>query len=112
MTCQREGCNKPIPPNRTKYCCERCSKIANSRRANERSRRKRLQWSAPGSDKRAPRVCLSCDELFMSEGPWNRICGKCKDAQSVKQRMRSAHLAARVERDDDPDLRDLLEDEE
>jgi len=24
-----------------------------------------------------PRVCLSCDKTFLSEGPWNRICPKC-----------------------------------
>ena len=29
------------------------------------------------ADTTAPRVCLSCDCPFTSEGPWNRICTRC-----------------------------------
>lgn len=28
--------------------------------------------------KRKQRICLCCDNLFMSEGPHNRLCKKCK----------------------------------
>jgi hypothetical protein len=31
---------------------------------------------------RKPRRCLSCDETFISRGPGNRICGRCKSLES------------------------------
>jgi hypothetical protein len=43
------------------------------------------------------RLCLGgCDKLFMSEGPWNRRCTKCrgKDARLSKQESGIRHLPA------------------
>lgn len=41
--------------------------------------------SAPPDCARAPcqgqRRCLACGRMFDSEGPWNRICPKCKTKQ-------------------------------
>ena len=35
----------------------------------------------------ARRVCLACDKPFASEGPWNRICNKCKEKQKEARRL-------------------------
>ncbi|HMR31857.1 MAG TPA: hypothetical protein PKA13_10715 [Geminicoccaceae bacterium] len=29
---------------------------------------------------RTERPCLRCEKPFPSEGPWNRLCGRCKSA--------------------------------
>lgn len=28
--------------------------------------------------RQAPRICLSCDRPFLSDGPHNRLCPKCR----------------------------------
>ena len=35
-------------------------------------------YQKPVSERRATRTCLRCDKEFDSEGPWNRLCGKCQ----------------------------------
>jgi len=77
MICQREGCSRPVPPGRRKYCSEDCSKIVNRRSAAERSRLRAQAYRRERMVKFAPRTCLACNKPFMSEGPWNRICPAC-----------------------------------
>ena len=36
------------------------------------------------------RTCLGCDQPFSSEGPWNRLCGECRDRNPGKQRYKTA----------------------
>ena len=44
MICQRDGCEKAVPPERRKYCGLECAKLANRERANEQSRRRAVRW--------------------------------------------------------------------
>lgn len=80
--CQREGCGKPIPTGRRKYCCDECCTIAN--RANERAREREeidcLRRRQRERSKAKLRVCLRCGDEFLSWGPGNRRCAKCKRA--------------------------------
>jgi hypothetical protein len=39
---------------------------------------KEMQAVADAKAKRGPRNCLCCDEQFTSEGPHNRMCGRCR----------------------------------
>lgn len=89
MICQREGCNRPVPPGRRKYCCVECSKIVNRRSAAERSRMRAEAYRQDRLVKFAPRKCLSCGTTFMSEGPWNRICTNCSEKNSIYSYNRS-----------------------
>jgi len=89
MVCQREGCSRPVPPGRRKYCSVECSKIVNRRSAAERSRLRAQAYRRERMVKYAPRTCLSCGERFMSEGPWNRICGLCGERNTVYSYSRS-----------------------
>ena len=96
MICQREGCNRPVPPGRRKYCCEECSKIVNRRSAAERSRMRAQMYRREQMVKYAPRTCLSCGQDFLSEGPWNRICSDCSEHNSAYSysRARGNHLSS------------------
>ena len=89
MICQREGCSRPVPPGRRKYCSVECSKIVNRRSAAERSRLRAEAYRHDRMVKYAPRTCLSCGASFLSEGPWNRICGACSERNSVYSYSRS-----------------------
>jgi len=89
MICQREGCSRPVPPGRRKYCSVECSKIVNRRSAAERSRMRAEAYRNDRLVKYAPRTCLSCGSSFLSEGPWNRICGGCGERNSVYAYNRS-----------------------
>lgn len=40
--------------------------------------RKRLQDAFDTRLKRGPRPCLSCDEVFFSQGIHNRLCDRCR----------------------------------
>lgn len=89
MICQREGCRRPVPPGRRKYCCEECSKIVNRRSAAERSRVRAQAYRRERTVKYAPRTCLSCGQPFLSEGPWNRICTTCSEHNTLYAYNRS-----------------------
>ena len=90
MICQRDGCSRPVPPGRRKYCSVECSKIVNRRSAAERSRVRAQAYRRERMVKYAPRKCLSCGEAFLSEGPWNRICGDCGERNTVYAYNRSS----------------------
>ena len=90
MICQRDGCSRPVPPGRRKYCSVECSKIVNRRSAAERSRLRAQAYRRERMVKYAPRTCLSCGEAFLSEGPWNRICGDCRERNTVYAYNRSS----------------------
>jgi len=82
-TCQREGCGRPIPAGRRKFCCTKCSKRATAARASQErfeggsettfdeaeTARYRAKFMRP-----AWRRCLICRAKFWSDGPWNRVC--------------------------------------
>ena len=89
MICQREGCNRPVPPGRRKNCSVECSKIVNRRSAAERSRLRAQAYRRERMVKYAPRLCLSCGDSFLSEGSWNRICDTCRERNSVYSYCRS-----------------------
>jgi hypothetical protein len=85
-------CEKPLPVGRTKYCGRDCEKAAHRARALEyyhsklfiKARRKH----------RKMRGCLDCHRKFLSDGPWNRICPRCKGrfAERPVPRERPARL--------------------
>ncbi len=79
MRCQRPGCGKPVGEGRRKYCSDRCARIVNRDSATARARRRQAAIAAKGGPHVAPRICLSCDKTFLSEGPWNRICPRCSE---------------------------------
>ncbi len=79
MTCQRPGCNNPIPPGRRKYCSDRCARIVNRDSAEARARRRAAAILAKGGREVRKRLCLGCGRYFLSEGPWNRICPRCSE---------------------------------
>jgi len=79
VRCQRPGCGKPIPEGRRKYCSDRCARIVNRDSAAARARRRTAAIAAKGGPHVGPRICLSCDRVFLSEGPWNRICPRCSE---------------------------------
>jgi len=48
-------------------------------------RRRRRFLPRPPTDAAPPartRTCLKCGDDFTSEGPWNRVCAKCKISQA------------------------------
>ncbi len=89
MICQREGCSRPVPPGRRKYCSVECSKIVNRRSATEQSRLRAQTYRRERLVKYSPRNCLSCGASFLSEGPWNRICAACTERNTAYSYARS-----------------------
>jgi hypothetical protein len=79
VRCQRPGCGKPIPEGRRKYCSDKCARIVNRDSAAARARRREAAIAAKGGPHVRPRICLSCNKSFLSEGPWNRICPRCSE---------------------------------
>jgi hypothetical protein len=60
--------------------------------AAARARRRQAAIAAKGGPHVGPRICLSCDHSFLSEGPWNRICPRCGERNvSLPPRATSAH---------------------
>jgi hypothetical protein len=106
MRCQREGCNKPVPPGRRKYCSVECSKIVNRRSAAERSRLRAQAYRRERRVKYAPRTCLACGSTFLSEGPWNRICADCSERNDAYSYSRASGNALGSPDDDDAPLAD------
>jgi len=104
MICQREGCNRVVPPGRRKYCSEDCSKIVNRRSAAERSRLRAQAYRRERMVKYAPRTCLSCGENFLSEGPWNRICAACSEHNNAFSHARARGSALGSPDSEDPKL--------
>ena len=104
MRCQRPGCGKPVGEGRRKYCSDRCARIVNRDSATARARRRQAAIAAKGGPHVAPRICLSCDKTFLSEGPWNRLCPSCSrendrlaeelHAMALRPRARLRHSAA------------------
>jgi predicted nucleic acid-binding Zn ribbon protein len=77
MDCQRDGCSNPVIPPRRKFCSEQCGRMAHRQKnlklmAAERQILKNLHRD------RKVRSCLVCGNEFMSDGPWNRQCPRCK----------------------------------
>lgn len=79
MYCLRAGCGKPVPDGRRKYCSDRCGRIVNRDTSAARARRRYTALSTRGGKEVAVRTCLSCDNPFLSEGSWNRICPRCTE---------------------------------
>jgi len=79
VLCQRNRCGAPVPDGRRKYCSDRCARIVNRDSAAARARRRAAAIEAKGGPHVAMRLCLSCSRLFLSEGPWNRICPNCAE---------------------------------
>ena len=103
MICQREGCQNVVPPGRRKYCSVECSKIVNRRSAAERSRMRAQAYRRERRVKYAPRMCLSCGHSFLSEGPWNRICGACSERNNVYSFARArGNSLSRPDTDEEP----------
>jgi hypothetical protein len=65
--------------------------------ASARARRRQILLAAKGGNQVATRLCLSCERLFLSEGPWNRICPQCSERHiAVPPRAHAAHIEAVV----------------
>ena len=79
MICKRPGCNNEIPLGRRKYCSSECSKVMNRRTAALRAEEAYRQSIRFRHAKMGVRSCLSCGKMFLSEGPWNRICPNCSE---------------------------------
>ncbi len=76
-------CGAPLPRGRGTYCSEQCYHKA--QQEQERKRKEREAQDEPQVDdtlKPAFRLCLGgCEEPFLSEGPWHRICPRCRERQ-------------------------------
>jgi len=75
--CLRPGCNNPVPPGRRKYCSAACSRAVNRQKAAAAAHAVRVTAESDNLDIKL-RECLSCGAGFLSDGPWNRICSRCK----------------------------------
>ena len=83
MDCRREGCSNAVPQGRRKYCSEECAAIVNKAAAAARSARYYRMMMRSRKPKLTPRNCLRCGNTFESEGPWNRICTECHEANDT-----------------------------
>ena len=78
--CEGPGCTNIVPKGRWKFCCTLCGKNAN------RNKHKDVDYGPilrKRSTKMGLRTCLGCNEKFLSEGPWNRMCPACSDRQAA-----------------------------
>ena len=106
--CAGKGCGRPVGSGRTKYCCAECALEANRLNQAETKARRALRFAAKSPIKR--RVCLACDRMFMSEGPWNRICHDCKRRQRQHRGLWGMTPCKFSKgKDDSPRLRELEE---
>jgi len=39
--------------------------------------------------RKSVRACLGCGRSFSSEGPWNRLCGECRERDPGKRRYKT-----------------------
>jgi hypothetical protein len=59
-----------IPPNKS-YCSAKC--YSDAKKIRERYRK------TPPKPQECVKRCMGpCGMLFTSEGPWNRVCDRCK----------------------------------
>ena len=69
-------------------------------RGNSRTRSGAGRHNLPrGGPKNPPariRICLSCDRPFKSRGPWNRICGRCREQHTEIETTRAYHIPAEL----------------
>lgn len=97
MICQRPGCGKPVPEGRRKYCSDRCARIVNRDSAAARARRRYAALAARGGKHVGMRNCLACNQPFLSEGPWNRICPRCSERNvAAPPRATASHVGLSV----------------
>ena len=75
LKCKREGCENVVPPGRRMFCCDDCAKLYHRHRRCPGALRLMGKLNVLDA---AVRTCLSCNEQFLSDGPWNRLCDKCK----------------------------------
>jgi len=67
-------CGVPLAPNRSKYC----SPLCNARHQRMKRKQENLRWKAKTKYEYRERRCLRCDQVFLSEGPHNRLCLSCQ----------------------------------
>ena len=84
MICNREGCDNEVPAGRRKYCCSQCGKIAHRRMAALELTQNRVRSQDEHLDVKS-RTCLRCNTRFKSDGPWNRLCPKCKRRELIQR---------------------------
>jgi len=77
MNCERPGCGQNIPVNRRRYCSDDCSRQVHRGRARELILARRAAAEREPLEQ-ATRSCLGCGRMFLSSGPWNRFCSRCK----------------------------------
>jgi ribosomal protein S27AE/predicted nucleic acid-binding Zn ribbon protein len=77
--CQNPGCNNPIPPGRRRFCSDKCARHFRAVRAQARQleaeEQARLSIEPPDLKER---TCMKCGKKFLSDGPGNRLCPKCR----------------------------------
>lgn len=78
-------------------CVQRARRDRKARRAREMAAARKAQAARERqmAASAGPRVCLSCDRTFPSEGPWNRICPKCSGGDRRSAVRGRAHDAGR-----------------
>jgi predicted nucleic acid-binding Zn ribbon protein len=77
LICERPGCNHEVPYGRRKYCSDACGRSTNRNKAAAVALAVRLNVENENFDVKVRR-CLCCGTPFQSDGPWNRICSRCK----------------------------------
>ena len=77
MNCERPGCSQSIPANRRRYCSDDCSRRVHRARARQLILTRRAAAQREPLEQGA-RSCLGCGRMFLSSGPWNRFCPRCK----------------------------------
>ena len=93
LVCANPTCTHLVEKPKRIYCSVTCRR--EHYKLNEKSSK-----TTPNS-KAKPRICLSCDKTFLSEGPWNRICPRCSERNaSLPPRAKPTHLKG-LELEDD-----------
>jgi len=91
MKCAREGCENPLPEGQRKYCSVYCRELANRQRVSRKHKREDTPPSLRLRQQKH-RICLGCNEEFLSTGPWNRFCPHCKQ-KNVSNHVRSCSIS-------------------
>ncbi len=91
--CNRDGCDNEIPPGRSAYCSNYCSRLVKNNRLYDARRRETSEDNLRYNSQEKIRTCLQCSHHFPSDGPWNRICSHCTRNSRAPPRARAVHVA-------------------
>lgn len=110
MKCKYDGCEEELVQpkgsgGRRIYCPthSKLRALESNRIARRKYWRNRGKWESAALSKSTkdfqekynnlkPRQCLSCNKMFLSQGPHNRICPECSSSREIVCDRRSHKL--------------------